>query len=99
MMPALFSIHRTPFTFNVQRTCRRPSRIKGASSSVVTIHGPSELAESFPLAGPRRASISSRWRSRQLQSLKMVKPAMCEKASDSATLRASLPMTAASSSS
>src|SRR5918999_3646937 len=54
MMPASFSIHWAPFTFNVQRTCRRPSRIKAASSSVVTIQGPSELAESFPFAGPRR---------------------------------------------
>ena len=28
--------------------------MKGVNSSVVTIHGPREVAESFPLAGPSR---------------------------------------------
>jgi competence protein ComEC len=41
-----------------------------ASSSGVTSHGPMELAKSFPLAGPRRTVVSSRCRSRALQSLK-----------------------------
>ena len=35
-------------------------------------HGPNELAKSLPLAGPSRTAVSSRWRSRADQSLKIV---------------------------
>ena len=52
-----------------------PAARAGASSSGVTSHGPIELAKSLPLAGPSRTVVSSRWRSRADQSLKIVKPA------------------------
>ena len=52
-----------------------------ASSSGVTSHGPIELAKSLPLAGPSRTVVSSRWRSRADQSLRIVKPPIASSAS------------------
>jgi hypothetical protein len=43
-----------------------------AISSGVTSHGPIVEAKSLPFAGPRRTAVSSRWRSRADQSLKIV---------------------------
>ena len=51
-----------------------------ASSSGVTSHGPNELAKSLPLAGPSRTAVSSRWRSRADQSLKIVYPPIASSA-------------------
>ena len=39
-----------------------------------TSSGPSEVAKSLPLLGPRPTAISARWRSRALQSFMIVKP-------------------------
>ena len=55
-------------------------RRASASSSGVTSHGPNELAKSLPLAGPSRTAVSSRWRSRADQSLKIVKPPIASSA-------------------
>jgi hypothetical protein len=52
-------------------TVIRQSRLASSISSAVTMHGPSTVAQSFILAGPRN-SASKRYGSRALQSIRMV---------------------------
>jgi hypothetical protein len=54
----------------------------------------STVTVALPLAGPRFATIPSRYKSRQDQSLKMVKPATSSSHSVSRMLQPSLLMTA-----
>ena len=63
----------SPFTYTSARTARKPSSSRnGASSSAVTIHGPSDVPKSLPFAGPRRTFISRACRSRADQSFMIV---------------------------
>src|ERR1019366_5288811 len=63
----------TPFTSAVRASdgAVAPAARSPATSSGVTSQGPIELAKSLPLAGPSRTAVSSRWRSRALQSLRI----------------------------
>ena len=82
--PVRESVRTSPFT---RATARRSG--PSGSSSGETSSGPSEVAKSLPLAGPRPTDISFAWRSRADQSFMIVKP----------SIPPSEPITAASSSS
>jgi hypothetical protein len=64
----------TPFTAAViaRSGAAADASLAPASSSGVTSHGPIVEAKSLPFAGPSRTVVSSRWRSRADQSLKIV---------------------------
>src|SRR6266566_9397837 len=68
MSPIFPRERSSPFTRATMSSRRSPS------SSGVTTTGPSEVAKSFPLAGPRPTFISLRWRSRADQSFMIVNP-------------------------
>src|SRR5215213_5020 len=91
--------HSTPLTRAVMTALGTSRRPAGANSVAVTRTGPSEVAKSLPLAGPRDWAISRRWMSRADQSFMTVNPATTSSASSRRRLVPPRPSTQATSSS